>query len=106
MNKKDKKEAEWADAKNICRLSNVEIKMAKELGMTPKSLTKNIPTKSQKWKQPVKDWIRDLHETKFGETEFKSQSHIPPINRNVKERSKDRSEDEKIPKILDDQLPF
>jgi hypothetical protein len=39
--------------------------MAKELGMTPKSLMKNIPTPDQKWKAPVKWWVRDLYEEKF-----------------------------------------
>jgi hypothetical protein len=39
--------------------------MAKELGMAPKSLMKNIPGPNQKWKAPVKVWIRDLYEEKF-----------------------------------------
>ncbi|WP_278841612.1 hypothetical protein [Holdemania filiformis] len=40
--------------------------MAKQLGMTPKSLIKNIPASSQSWKLPVKDWIRSLYFEKFG----------------------------------------
>jgi len=40
--------------------------MAKELGMSPRSLIKNIPAPSQPWKAPVKEWIRDLHERRFG----------------------------------------
>ena len=39
--------------------------MAKELGMTPKVLIKNIPTPNQRWKASVKDWIRELYEEKF-----------------------------------------
>jgi hypothetical protein len=39
--------------------------MAKELGMTPKSLLKNIPNKSQQWKAPVRDWVRDLYDKRF-----------------------------------------
>ncbi|WP_276608204.1 hypothetical protein [Aquibacillus halophilus] len=41
--------------------------MAKELGMQPKSLIKNIPAKNEQWKAPVKVWLRDLHEKKYGE---------------------------------------
>ncbi|MEZ6128620.1 MAG: hypothetical protein R3C59_08045 [Planctomycetaceae bacterium] len=43
--------------------------MAKELGMGPKSLIKNIRNKSQPWKMPVKVWIRDLYFEKFGDRE-------------------------------------
>lgn len=39
--------------------------MVKQLGMTPKSLTKNIPTSAQMWKLPVKEWIRSLCFEKF-----------------------------------------
>ena len=41
--------------------------MAKELGMKPRSLIKNIPAKSQPWKAPVNEWVRDLHAKRFGE---------------------------------------
>lgn len=60
------KDAEWAKAKKLCRLNEIEIRMAKELGMTPKSLTKNIPAPSQQWKAPVKVWVRELYAKKFG----------------------------------------
>jgi len=40
--------------------------MAKELGMSPRSLIKNISAPSQPWKALVKEWIRDLHERRFG----------------------------------------
>ncbi len=54
-------EQDWKKAKALCHLSNEEITMAKKLGMTPKSLIKNIPNKNQKWKLPVKDWVRSLY---------------------------------------------
>ena len=40
--------------------------MAKELGLSPQSLRKNRPSPSQPWKQPVKDWIHELYEKRFG----------------------------------------
>ena len=40
--------------------------MAKELGFKPRSLIKNVPAKSQPWKAPVGQWIRDLHAKRFG----------------------------------------
>lgn len=36
--------------------------MAKEMGLNPLSLIKNIPNKSQLWKAPVEEWIRDMYE--------------------------------------------
>ncbi|MFZ3580247.1 hypothetical protein [Virgibacillus sp. DJP39] len=60
------KKSDWTEAKKRCRLNQADVQMAKELGMTPKSLTKNIPSPNQKWKDPVKIWIRDLYENKFG----------------------------------------
>ncbi|MCL5071312.1 MAG: zinc-ribbon domain-containing protein [Actinobacteria bacterium] len=35
--------------------------MAKELGLNPKSLIKNIPNKSQSWKKPVYLWIHEMY---------------------------------------------
>ena len=46
--------------KRRCRLSDEEVRMAKELGFQPKSLIKNIPSPSQQWKAPVNQWVRDL----------------------------------------------
>jgi hypothetical protein len=61
-----KHEEEWEKAKKLCRLSNEDIRMARELGMGPRGLIKNIPSPSQRWKAPVAVWIRDLYEKKFG----------------------------------------
>jgi len=55
-------EALWQEAKRKCRLNNEDIKIAKELGLNPKSLIKNIPSKSEQWKAPVNVWIREIQE--------------------------------------------
>jgi len=36
--------------------------MAKEIGLNPRSLIKNIPSKSEPWKSPVKDWIHEMYQ--------------------------------------------
>ena len=43
-----------------------DIRKAKQLGLSPKALMKNIPAPSQKWKLPVKLWIAKLYEQRFG----------------------------------------
>jgi len=55
-------EQEWQEAKKKCRLNNEDIALAKRLGLNPRSLIKNIPSKSEPWKAPVKDWLHDMDE--------------------------------------------
>jgi predicted nucleotidyltransferase len=75
-----KHEEEWKKAKKLCRLSNEDIRMARELGMGPRGLIKNIPNPKQQWKAPVAVWIRDLYEKKFGR---RAQPSPPPAPRLV-----------------------
>ena len=58
----DKKDRLWAEAKRRCRLNNEDIRIAKEMGLNPRSLMKNIPSKTERWKLPVKDWIRQMYQ--------------------------------------------
>lgn len=44
----------WQEAKKRCRLDDKDIALAKRLGLNPRSLIKNIPSKSEPWKAPVK----------------------------------------------------
>ena len=37
------------------------LRMAKELGLAPRSLLKNVPGPSQQWKAPVHVWIREMY---------------------------------------------
>jgi len=62
MAKKIKRDKDWVEAKRRCQLNQDDIRKAKELGLKPRSLIKNIPSKSQQWKAPVKYWIRDLYD--------------------------------------------
>jgi len=59
---KNKRDIEWIEAKKKCRLNAETVRMAKELGLNPKSLIKNIPNKSQSWKKPVYLWIREMYQ--------------------------------------------
>ena len=59
--KKPKYDPQWAKSKNVCRLNMEDIRLAKELGISPGSLMKNKPSPSQSWKQPVKEWIHELY---------------------------------------------
>lgn len=63
----------WQEAKKKCRLSNEDIKIAKELGLNPKSLIKNIPNKNEQWKAPVSVWIREMQEERQRKSLLKKQ---------------------------------
>lgn len=52
----------WQDAKKKCRLTDDDIARAKRLGLNPRSLIKNIPSKSEPWKAPVSVWLCEMEE--------------------------------------------
>jgi hypothetical protein len=66
MSKPFKHDPQWAKAKQVCRLNMEDVPMAKEMGPSPKTLMKSQPSPSQQWKLPVKLWIREPHEKRFG----------------------------------------
>ena len=55
-------EQEWQEAKKKCRLNDEDIALAKRLGLNPRSLIKNIPSKSEPRKAPVKVWLHEMDE--------------------------------------------
>ncbi|SFL78004.1 hypothetical protein [Salibacterium qingdaonense] len=91
---KNKKNIDWSEAKKRCCLTQGDIHMAKELGMTPKSLVKNIPSPSQSWKAPVKVWVRDLYEEKFGKVKSNPDKGDEP---KTKKEQKTTRMDENLP---------
>ena len=73
MTGKNKKNTKWEEAKKRCRLNAETVQMAKELGLNPKSIIKNIPNKSQSWKKPVYLWIREMYEERYGDSKKTSE---------------------------------
>lgn len=64
----------WDEAKKKCHLGDEEIRMAKEMGLNPKSLIKNIPNKKELWKAPVKVWIHEMYEKRHKKAGMKAKS--------------------------------
>lgn len=60
------REDEWAAAKRLCRLSAEDVRMAKALGLNPRKLMKSIPGPQERWKAPVRDWVRELYLKRYG----------------------------------------
>jgi hypothetical protein len=63
----------WAECKQKCRLNAEDIALAKRLGLNPRSLIKNIPSKSQPWKAPVKVWLREIEAKRNKKSEQKAR---------------------------------
>lgn len=78
---KNKRDAGWAEAKRRCRLSADDVRMAKELGLKPRSLIKNIPSKSQPWKAPVRVWIGEMYEKRQRKAAKKKARSPKPSDR-------------------------
>jgi hypothetical protein len=51
---------DWASAERLCRLSAGDVRMAKAMGLNPRKLIQNIPSRKECWKVPVRDWVREL----------------------------------------------
>ena len=64
---------QWAECKKKCRLNMEDIALAKKLGLNPRSLIKNIPSKSQQWKAPVKEWLRAIEAKRNKKSELKAR---------------------------------
>lgn len=65
---KNKKDRLWAEAKRKCHLNDNDIRIARELGLNPRSLIKNIPSRTEPWKLPIKTWIHEMYEKRQEKT--------------------------------------
>jgi len=101
---KIKKDRLWIEAKSKCRLNSEDIRIAKEMGLNPLSLIKNIPSKSQPWKSPVKEWIHEMYEKRQKKTakkkarnertaKTKPAANIKPLPQKVEAHTDEGMED-------------
>ena len=56
---------EWVEAKNKFRLSDMQIQMARELGMNPKKFGSLANHNQETWKAPLPDFIEDIYFKRF-----------------------------------------
>ena len=68
----------WAEAIRRCRLSPETVAMARELGLSPRALIKNIPSPSQSWKAPVDDWVKELYRRRQERAERRQRQRARP----------------------------
>ena len=56
----------WIDARKRHRLSHAHVQMARELGMSPKTLGKIDNHDQEPWKMPLRQFIEHLYFKRFG----------------------------------------
>ena len=59
-------EQAWRNAKKICQLNARQVEMARALGMNPKKLPSLSPSRQQRWKLPVGEFIEACYGKRFG----------------------------------------
>ncbi len=64
--KPNQKMQAWIDARKRYHLSHAQVQMARELGMTSKTLGKLNNHDQESWKIPLKEYIEDLYFKRFG----------------------------------------
>ena len=65
MSNKAEKNKKWLQAKKKFRLSNMQIQMARELGMNPKKFGGLANHKQEPWKAPLPVFIEELYFKRF-----------------------------------------
>ncbi|HZL34907.1 MAG TPA: hypothetical protein VFC78_06340 [Tepidisphaeraceae bacterium] len=55
----------WLEAKKRHRLSDLQVQMARELGMNPRKLGKIDNHKQETWKSPLPEFIESLYFKRF-----------------------------------------
>ncbi len=87
MSKKKKassKDQVWLDAQKRYGLSDVHIRMARELGLNPKKFgTRSVAnTRQEPWKAPLPEFIEKIYAKRFGKARpDKVQPSRPPAPR-------------------------
>ena len=93
----------WDEAKKKCRIGDEEIRMAKEMGLNPKSLITTFPPKKHRtpepvrliiyflnvqsapppvlWKAPVRDWIHDMYDKRQRKSRQKAKRRAAGQNK-------------------------
>lgn len=73
----------WEEAKKKCKLGEEEIRLAKEMGLNPRSLIKNIPSEKERWKLPVKDWIHEMYDKRLKKSMQRAKRKEEALNKEM-----------------------
>ena len=84
----------WIDVRKRYRLSDINIQMARELGMNPKKFGKISNEKQEPWKKPLPLFIEDIYLKRFGRDRPSDVKSIEEVFR-AKEKKKEEQRKKK-----------
>ncbi len=67
MSKATQRELLWSQAKKRYRLNAQNVAKAKRLGINPKKLGSLANHQQEPWKRPLKQWLQERYEERFGD---------------------------------------
>jgi hypothetical protein len=88
LKKVDQKTRDWMDARKRHRLTDVQVAMARALGMQPRSLGKLDNDRQEPWKLPLAEFIEDQYVRRFGRVPEK----VPSLEEQWKRREQKKQE--------------
>lgn len=59
----------WIQTRDNFRLSDAQIQMARELGLSPQNFGSYVPKKDEPWKVPLKQFIESQYQKRFGRSQ-------------------------------------
>ena len=84
----------WIDVRKRYHLSDVQIQMARELGMNPKKFGKIANEKQEPWKAPLPAFIEDIYLKRFGRDRPADVKSIEEVFRAKEKKKEERRKGE------------
>lgn len=99
----------WIDARKRYHLSDMQIQMARELGLNPRKFGKLANEKQEQWKKPLPEFIEEIYFKRFKKKQpdvIKSIEQMVQDQREKKaerkERKNEQADEQIIPHMLDE----
>ncbi len=80
----------WIDVRKRHRLSDLHIRMARELGMNPKKFRKIANEKQEPWKAPLSTFIERIYFERFGRERPVDVKSIEEVLRTKEKKREER----------------
>ena len=80
----------WIEARRRFHLSDVQIQMARELGLNPHKFGKIANDKQEPWKKPLPEFIEEIYFKRFGKKQPDLVRSIEDIVQGQREKKAER----------------
>jgi len=82
----------WIEARRRYHLSDVQVQMARELGLNPNKFGKLANEKQEPWKKPLPEFIEEIYYKRFGRRQPEIVRSIEQLVQDQREKKADRKE--------------